>query len=106
SYISNRASINRIPVPDVWLEAISERSLNNPSGFEATYFTGINNEVVISLAGTDFTTWGAAKTDFKYGNIPLASGISINGVDQLVQIKGVSIAINFQPPCHVVHALS
>ncbi|MDH2916042.1 MAG: hypothetical protein PXX77_04105, partial [Gallionella sp.] len=88
SYISNRPDINRIPAPDVWLEAISERSLNNPSGFEATYFVGVNNEVVISFAGTDFNSvislCPPLGHDFFNGNIPLSSGVSINGADQLV----------------------
>jgi len=88
SYISNRPEINRIPAPDVWLEAISERSLNNPSGFEATYFVGINNDLVISFAGTDFSSVGSIippfGNDFWNGNFTLASGISVSGSDQLV----------------------
>jgi len=86
SYISNRAEINRIPAPDVWLEAINKRTSGNPSGFEATYFVGINNEIVISFAGTDFSQGIASlfNSDFWNGNIPLITGTSVNGADQLV----------------------
>ena len=44
SYISNRATVNRIPAPDVWLESIIDRKTTD-SGFEATNFVGFNNEV-------------------------------------------------------------
>lgn len=81
SYLSNRPTINQFPAPDVWLEAINKRTSGNPSGFEATYFVGVNNEIVISLAGTDFSS---PVSDFLLGNIPLMTGISINGADQLI----------------------
>lgn len=80
SCISNRAEINRIPAPDVWLENIDKRTSGNPSGFEATYFVGTSNDLVISFAGTDFSTvladWTVLGSDFWSGNIPLASGAS------------------------------
>lgn len=86
SYISNRPEINQILAPDVWLENIDRRTTTE-SGFEATYFVGVNNEVVISFAGTDFSEGipGALFTgDFWQGNIPLITGTSVNGADQLV----------------------
>ncbi|MDD5059159.1 MAG: hypothetical protein PHQ60_14950 [Sideroxydans sp.] len=55
SYISNRSEINRFPAPSVWLENLQMRTKKDNSGFEATYFVGVNNEVVISFAGTDFS---------------------------------------------------
>ena len=55
SYISNRPLVNRIPAPDIWLENIQARTTKD-SGFEATYFVGVNNELVISFAGTDFSS--------------------------------------------------
>ena len=86
SYISNRPVINRLPAPDVWLEAIEDRR-TTASGFETTYFVGVNNEIVISFAGTDFSS-GTIGTifsgDFWFGNIPLITGISVSGADQLV----------------------
>ncbi|MDD2743831.1 MAG: hypothetical protein PHV02_16320 [Rhodocyclaceae bacterium] len=94
SYISNRPEINRIPVPDVWLENIEGRSLNNPSGFEATYFAGVNNEIVISFAGTDFSH---PVSDFVFGNIPLASGVSINGANQLVDAVEYYLKVKNDP---------
>ena len=78
SYRSNRDLKNRFPVPSDWIEiAGTYRNLPN-SGFEAVSFTK-GNEVVISYAGTDFSSLG---TDFFYGNIPLALG---NLSDQLRQ---------------------
>ena len=92
SYISNRAEINRFPAPDVWLENIDGRTSGNPSGFEATYFVGVNNEIVISYAGTDFSQPGS---DFRYGNIPLAMGIVS---DQLVEAAKYYLKIRKDNP--------
>ncbi|MDD2743833.1 MAG: hypothetical protein PHV02_16330 [Rhodocyclaceae bacterium] len=102
SYISNRPEINRIPAPGVWLENIQMRTKKD-SGFEATYFVGITNELVISFAGTDFTAMGVATTDFVYGNIPLASGLSINGADQLVDAVEYFLTVKAaNPTAHIV----
>lgn len=102
SYISNRAEINRIPAPDVWLEAINKRSLGKPSGFEATYFAGVNNEVVISFAGTDFNSASGAIPDFVFGNFPLMSGVSINGADQLVDAVEYYLTVKAaNPTAHI-----
>lgn len=90
AYRSNRPLTNRIPTPSGWDGTKYEIAPPNGSGFEAISFipTGTTlattNEIVISYAGTDFTAMGVALTDFVYGNIPLASGVSINGADQLI----------------------
>ena len=99
SYISNRATVNRIPAPDVWLEAIDKRTSGNPSGFEATYFVGFNNEIVISFAGTDFRKGlpiALFTADFWHGNIPLTTGVSINGADQLVDAVEYYLQVKLQ----------
>ena len=86
AYISNRPEVNRIPAPDVWLENIQMRTTKD-SGFEATYFVGVNNEIVISFAGTDFSQgipMALFTGDFWQGNIPLITGASVNGANQLV----------------------
>jgi Ca2+-binding RTX toxin-like protein len=95
AYISNRAAVNQLPVPTGWREFFHVP--NNPnypmftaaSGFEAVSFQNLANpkEIVISFAGTDFSKGmpGALFTsDFWKGNIPLVTGISVSGADQLV----------------------
>jgi len=58
------------------------------SGFEAVSFQNIANpnEIVISFAGTDFSDGleSLLEYDFWNGNIPLITGTSVNGADQLV----------------------
>jgi VCBS repeat-containing protein len=92
SYISNRDPKNQIPTPQGWLKFAHVP--NNPdypmftgtSGFEAVSFTN-GTDLVISFAGTDFSKGmpGALFTgDFWQGNIPLITGVSVNGADQLV----------------------
>jgi hypothetical protein len=85
SYITNRPEVNQLPTPNLWLEKTDKRK-TTASGFEATYFVGNNNEIVISFAGTDFSKGIASlfESDFWNGNIPLITGASINGADQLV----------------------
>ena len=98
SYISNRDPNNRFPAPDVWLESINQRK-TKPSGFEATYFTNGSN-LVISFAGTDFSKGipGALFTgDFWQGNIPLITGQSINGADQLVDAVEYYLQVKNDP---------
>ena len=66
SYVSNRDKINRLPIPDGWLQ----KKYENPpggSGFEAVSFVK-DSEIVISYAGTG-PGWG----DWIHGNTPLAS---------------------------------
>jgi hypothetical protein len=109
SYISNRAEINRIPAPDVWLEAINKRTSGNPSGFEDTYFVGVNNEIVISIAGTDFSKGipGALFTgDFWQGNIPLITGASVNGADQLVDAVEYYLQVKASVPAGTTISLT
>jgi Ca2+-binding RTX toxin-like protein len=74
AYFDTRASINRFPVPQGWVE-FNHRALD--SGFEATSFTD-GSRIVISYAGTDFTDI----SDWTQANIPLAFGF---GSDQLRQ---------------------
>ena len=97
SYRSNRDVKNRFPVPSEWTEIAGTYRNLPSSGFEAISFTK-GNEIVISYAGTDFSS---LSTDFFYGNIPLALG---NPSDQLrqaadyyLQIKQLNpgIAITF-----------
>ena len=93
SYISNRADINKFPVPQGWLK------INNPdsyfidpaTGFEAiSYVKG--NDIVISYAGTDFSL---PLTDFSQANIPLALG---NMSDQLKQAAEYYLQIKASAP--------
>lgn len=73
SYISNRADVNKFPVPQGWAKVMNPDSyFRDPvSGFEAISFTN-GTDIVISYAGTDFSQPGS---DFLHGNIPLVSGI-------------------------------
>src|SRR4030067_644021 len=94
AYISNRDPKNQLPSPQGWLELAHVP--NNPdypmftgaSGFEAVSFQNVANpnEIVISFAGTDFSNGIASlfNSDFWSGNIPLITGTSVNGADQLV----------------------
>lgn len=94
AYISNRPGINQIPIPQGWLEFAHVP--NNPdypmftgaSGFEAVSFQNIANpnEIVISFSGTDFSKGidSLFNSDFWNGNIPLITGVNINGANQLV----------------------
>jgi hypothetical protein len=83
SYISNRDLKNQIPVPESW----NRISYQEPklSGFEAAAYRN-GSEIVISFAGTDFSNgnWSLFNSDFWEGNIPLITGTSVNGADQLV----------------------
>jgi hypothetical protein len=93
SYISNRDEKNSFPTPPSWKKLINPDSyfLDPRSGFEAVSFTK-GNEVVISYAGTDFSS---LSTDFYYGNIPLALG---NLSDQLRQAADYYLQIKqFNP---------
>jgi len=91
SYISNRPDVNKFPIPSDWS---SVKYDIKDSGFEATSFvpTGTtlttSSEIVISFAGTDFSQvslWPPSLGyDFWNGNIPLITGVAINGADQLV----------------------
>ena len=84
SYYDNRPVINRLPLPQNWNYV--SRIPSQSSGFEAAAFTN-GTELVISFAGTDFAKGmpGALFTgDFWMGNIPLITGVSVNGADQLV----------------------
>ena len=75
SYISSRSPINKFPVPEGWSENIEDRR-EEPSGFEATYFTR-GNELVISFTGTQ-PGW----EDWRNGNIPLANGVLATQLEQ------------------------
>ena len=88
SYISNRAELNRFPVPDGWIEAIDERQAK-PSGFEATYFTK-GTEIVISFAGTEPTQLGDLAT-----NLSLAAG---GLCDQLRQAADYYLQVKASAP--------
>ena len=69
SYRSNRDPKNRFPIPSGWSE-VAGSYRNLPSGFEAIAFTN-GNEIVISYAGTDFSS---PFSDFVNANIPLTAG--------------------------------
>ncbi|MHB1619269.1 MAG: lipase family protein [Sulfuricella sp.] len=95
SYISNRASINRFPVPQGWTEITDLRKNDPISGFEATSFTN-GTDIVISYAGTDFSQPGS---DFLHGNIPLVAGIVS---DQLKQAADYYLTIKaLNPTAHI-----
>ena len=98
SYRSIRDPNNRFSIPLGWSEVVgSYRNLTSTSGFEATSFTN-GSEIVISFAGTDFSQGipsALFTSDFWQGNIPLVTAI-----------KGVSIALFLEQPCHVAHASS
>jgi len=99
SYITNRPEVNRIPTPLGWLEAVDERR-TKPSGFEATYFTN-GTDLVISFAGTDFSNgmpWDFFTSDFWQGNIPLITGASVSGADQLVDAVEYYLAVKAANP--------
>lgn len=89
SYLSNRAEINRLPIPDGWSKISAPDSyVRNPeSGFEVISFVK-GDEIVISFAGTDFENKTA---DFAYGNVPLAAGVLgqqlKDAADYYLQIK-------------------
>ena len=94
AYRSNRDPKNRFPIPQNWNEVVgSYRNLTSASGFEAVSFTQ-GTDLVISFAGTDFSH---PVGDFALGNIPLASGASINGADQLVDAVEYYLQIKNDP---------
>ncbi len=74
AYFDTRASINRFPVPQGWVE-FKHRALD--SGFEAVSFQQ-STKIVISYAGTNFTDI----SDWTQANVPLAFGFA---ADQLRQ---------------------
>jgi hypothetical protein len=100
SYRSNRDPKNRFPTPQDWSEVVgSYRNLTSASGFEAVSYTN-GTELVISFAGTDFSKGipGALFTgDFWQGNIPLITGQSINGADQLVDAVEYYLQVKNDP---------
>jgi hypothetical protein len=55
AYLSNRGDINRFPIPPTWSELIAFRNNTDNTGFEARTFQS-GSEIVISYAGTDFST--------------------------------------------------
>ncbi|MCR4345789.1 MAG: hypothetical protein NUV55_01080 [Sulfuricaulis sp.] len=74
AYISTRDDINKIPVPLGWEEVLGSYANLTSSGFEAISFRR-GNEIVISFAGTDFTSI----SDWLNGNIPLVTGLPSEG---------------------------
>ena len=109
AYISNRDVKNQIPTPQGWVKYVHVP--NNPdypmftgaSGFEAVSFQNAANpnEIVISFAGTDFSKGipGALFTgDFWQGNIPLITGVSVNGADQLVDAAEYYLQVKANAP--------
>lgn len=112
AYISNRPEINQIPIPQGWAEFFHVP--NNPdypmftgaSGFEAVSFQNVSNpnEIVISFAGTDFSKGIASlfNSDFWNGNIPLITGTSVNGADQLVDAVEYYLQVKaLNPGAHI-----
>ena len=55
AYFSNRNDINRFPIPIDWSELVAFRDSDPQTGFEARAFQS-GSEIVISYAGTDFST--------------------------------------------------
>ena len=100
AYISNRPEVNRIPVPSGWTKKTNPDSyFKNPeTGFEAISYTN-GTEVVISFAGTDFSQgipMALFTGDFWQGNIPLITGASVNGANQLVDAVEYYLAVKAQ----------
>ena len=101
SYISNRADLNKFPIPDGWLGT----KYDNPpdgSGFEAISFINDadiahSSEIVISFAGTDFSLEGIS--DFTQANIPLVLGIVSEQLKQAAEYYLQVKALN--PTAHI-----
>lgn len=78
SYITTRPDINKFPVPQGWTpffpvpDPTTASVFPATAGFEAVSFIN-STEIVISYAGTDFSTLGGGG-DWLRGNIPLALG--------------------------------
>ena len=108
SYRSNRDTKNRFPIPSGWNEIPgSYRNLSGSSGFEAASFTN-GGEIVISFAGTDFSKgmWSIFGSDFWNGNIPLITGASINGADQLVDAVEYYLEVKATAPANATITLT
>jgi hypothetical protein len=110
SYISNRPGINQLPIPYGWSKKMNPDSyFKNPdSGFEAISFTN-GSEIVISFAGTDFSQgipWDLFNSDFWQGNIPLITGISVNGADQLVDAVEYYLQVKASAPAGATISLT
>jgi Lipase (class 3) len=102
AYRSNHATQNRFPIQQGWSEFVdSYRILSGGSGFEADTFTN-GTEIVISFAGTDFSQFlnngSFLGNDFWNGNIPLITGVSINGAAQLVDAVEYYLQIKARVP--------
>jgi hypothetical protein len=65
SYNDNRSAINRFPVPSGWT-LYSAVPSDPQTGFEARAFQS-STEIVISYAGTDFTTMNPLAPDMRRG---------------------------------------
>ena len=116
SYISNRDPKNQLPTPQGWLQFAHVP--NNPdypmftsaSGFEAVSFQNVANpnEIVISFAGTDFSKGNASlfESDFWNGNIPLITGTSVNGADQLVDAVEYYLQVKASAPVDTTISLT
>ncbi|MCD6706954.1 MAG: hypothetical protein LT080_10945 [Thiobacillus sp.] len=93
SYISNRADLNKFPIPQGWEKVVDPDSyfLDPVSGFEAISFTN-GPDIVISFAGTDFSLEGIS--DFTNANIPLVLGIVSEqlklAAEYYLQVKAVN----------------
>ena len=67
AYFSNRGDINRFPIPPSWNELIAFRNNTDSTGFEARAFQS-GSEIVISYAGTDFSTPNPLAPDMRANN--------------------------------------
>jgi len=135
SYISTRSELNRFPVLDGWVDQIDKRQAL-PSGFEATYFTNgseivisfagtgpfgdgdwLNGNIPLALGVLPDQLRQAADYYLQVkASAPESATISFTGhslggglaslMAVMFAIKGVSIALFSEQPCHVAHALS
>jgi Ca2+-binding RTX toxin-like protein len=72
AYFSNRNDINRFPIPNGWSELVAFRDSDPQSGFEARAFQS-GSEIVVSYAGTDFSTVSGFAADSR-ANAALGTG--------------------------------
>jgi Ca2+-binding RTX toxin-like protein len=107
SYYDNRPNINRFPLPQSW--SYVSRIPPQSSGFEAAAFIN-GSELVISFAGTDFSQFlnngSFLGYDFWNGNIPLITGQSINGADQLVDAVEYYLQVKASVPAGTTISLT
>jgi hypothetical protein len=89
AYFSNRADINRFPVPPGWSELVDQGRADAVTGYEVRVFQS-GSEIVISYAGTDFSTVSGFAADSR-ANAALGQGSwsaqLLQGAETYLRIK-------------------